>query len=283
MKNPRLVDFLQLALGLLMITWFIWLRLLRPRLPKDWAQLMDIPLGYTASMVLIFILSLVLALNKHFHFWHPRLSGSSWQRYTLFWILWIRQGPEVVFEEFWNSWTGQSKTKAEKKLLKMMHLCRHHQEQKKIPVLIWILHLGPRIWISWIFAWEIVVLGQLKMFYSFILVLMLPIIFQVLKYILKEVALKKRQQLEHHVLVFRHLPGENPYLIRLKPPSPDPSPELFDPYFEDWFTCDDFLAYAQHLEECGRFFSTPLAPVLHYHYLWAWSYLIWEQMAWILR
>lgn len=278
-KN-KLLHILRLMLGIFFLSWFIWLRLLREILPREWTSLMNLPLWYTGTLVLVLVLGLAKSLNDHLGFWPPPDTSRAGLRKVLEIFLWVYDSPATLFPQFWSALDEEKKFKYERIALKIMLFIRRRGEPPRIQILFTILvHVVPRMVLSLVFLIEILLAGSLDLFYRLLIILIIPALSLMIFHVLDKIAQARIEQSQIHL----HWETVAPGLFRAWARDEELSQELFDKYYEYWSICWYYRTYRSYLEKRRIHYSSIYRVFSSYHYSLGWGYLIWEQILWILR
>ena len=279
MQPLKPISYFQLLPGMVWIFSILWVRLFREYLPKEWPELLALPLWRTGYLSLIFLALEIFALHQLY--WPiQRVSGMSRILEILpgrkYWAYWA-QAPSTVFPWVWSKLPESIAIPWALMLMKIMKFFRYRLQgfwAAKLACLV--VAILPLFLVGSVFFWEIWALGRLKYFYLLFPLLLLPLLGRAFLSMMVYLAKKNMANLSQWMkeekgpdgLIYLHLK------VSL-------DPETWKEWPEVWGLSRDFLTYEPLLDGLKNYLFRMLAPWLWALYLGGWGNILYHQI-WIL-
>ena len=176
-KKFLVAQSFQFLLGLSWISFILWVRLFREYLPKEWPELLALPLWRTGYLSLIFLGLEIFAWHQIFF---PIAKVS-----TMTWIVeklpgkklleFLFQAPAYVFPYVWTRLSGKKAEVLKQRLIWAMDFLHRRGGRGYYAWILPIMVALVPLWIvGIIFAWEVLIQGRLKYFYLLFPLLLIP-------------------------------------------------------------------------------------------------------------
>lgn len=273
MRNSTINNSIRIILGILIINFILWNRLIRERMPIEITEL-----SLHNSIIIIIIILLILGLILNIKKLMPTRKKSSKlidKILSMSWLMKIQQylsSPKYLYEKLSDKYSFQQVIEKP-----FSYLTIYLNYPKRLTLLFLII---PKILFAILFFTDVVFYHQFNLIYSFIFLPLIPIIFNSYLYIAEDFSSKYVHYLSHH-LVFNKI-NDNEFDIEPITIIPDipkaltlsQIQEKFDVIVDHWEIYTTILNYIKNIHESSKNISTYATIFCLTFYLFSWGYIL---------